>query len=88
MDSIDEIVDKVVELGESLQSELDKLQNEVSNDPRLSDVGMDDVFLMRELPGIIRAVRDLPDEVRRDPMRSSELDQLETLLRRLDGLVR
>ena len=73
---------------EEVENELQDIKDQMRHDPPLSSVGLDEVFLLRELPGIIRVVQDLPDDIRRDPMRSVELDQLETILRRLDAIMR
>ena len=73
---------------DEVENELHDIKDQLRHDPPLSSVGLDEVFLLRELPGIIRVVQDLPDDIRRDPMRSVELDQLETILRRLDAIMR
>ena len=83
---------------DEVENELHDIKDQLRHDPPLSSVGLDEVFLLRELPGIlpvgqdlpgfIRAVQDLPDDIRRDPMRSVEFDQLETILRRLDAIMR
>ncbi len=73
---------------DEVENELHDIKDQLRHDPPLSSVGLDEVFLLRELPGIIRVVQDLPDDIRRDPMRSVEFDQLETILRRLDAIMR
>ena len=73
---------------DEVENELHDIKDQLRHDPPLSSVGLDEVFLLRELPGIIRVVQDLPDDLRRDPMRSVEFDQLETILRRLDAIMR
>ena len=73
---------------DEVENELHDIKDQMRHDPPLSSVGLDEVFLLRELPGIIRVVQDLPDDIRRDPMRSVEFDQLETILRRLDAIMR
>ena len=73
---------------DEVETELHDIKDQLRHDPPLSSVGLDEVFLLRELPGIIRVVQDLPDDIRRDPMRSVEFDQLETILRRLDAIMR
>ena len=81
-------VDTAAETIEEMENELHDIKDQMRHDPPLSSVGLDEVFLLRELPGIIRVVQDLPDDIRRDPMRSVELDQLEAILRRLDAIMR
>ena len=73
---------------DEVENELHDIKDQLRHDPPLSSVGLDEVFLLRELPGIIRAVQDLPDDIRRDPRRSVEFGQLETILRRRDALMR
>ena len=73
---------------DEVENELHDIKDQLRHDPPLSSVGLDEVCLLRELPGIIRVVQDLPDDIRRDPMRSVEFDQLETILRRLDAIMR
>jgi len=73
---------------EELEDQLYELQSMTRNDPPISSVGMDEVFVMRELPAVLRMLDDLPPEVRSDPCRASELDLLVQVLRRVDVLVR
>ncbi len=81
-------VQVAIETIEQLETDLETLRDKVSRDPLLSDAGMDEVFLTRELPGILRALNDLPPEVRDDPCRRCELDLLMTVLRKVDAVVR
>ena len=86
--TLDEVVAGMLRRIEELEDQLYELQSMTRNDPPISSVGMDEVFVMRELPAVLRMLDDLPPEVRSDPCRASELDLLVQVLRRVDVLVR
>ena len=73
---------------EEVEGELHDLQEKFKTDQPMSEVGIDNVFLMSELPGILRVLRELPDAVRNDPCRRHELDQLDRMLLKVDAVVR
>ena len=88
--TIDEIIagmlrrmDEAASTIEELENELHGVQARIVTDPPISQVGIDEVFITRELPGILSVLDDLPAEVRGDPCRSHELDLLIALLKRL-----
>jgi len=80
-------IETAIETIEELTETIEGLERKISS-TTIEDVGMDDVFLHRELPGIIRVLRDLPASVRRDSCRMHELDRLMSILLRVDGTVR
>lgn len=79
-------VETAIETIEKLTETIEELEQKISS-TTIEDVGMDDVFLHRELPGIIRMLQDLPASVRRDPCRMLELGRLMSVLLRVDGTV-
>ena len=81
-------IDTAAATLEEVEDELNDLRDKVKKDPPMSDAGIDNVFLMSELPGILRVLRELPDAVRNDPCRRHELDQLDRMLRKVDAVVR
>ena len=74
-----------IETIEELESEIGELKETAKNLLSLDEVGLDDVFIYQELPGIIRILRDLPPEVRDDPCRRHELDLLTAMLQKVDA---
>ena len=81
-------IDTAAATIDEVEDELHELKDKLNSDPPMSEVGIDDVFLMSELPGILRVLRELPDGVRNDPCRRHELDQLDRMLRKVDAVVR
>ena len=81
-------IDTAAATIDEVEDELHDLKDKLNSDPPMSEVGIDDVFLMDELPGILRMLRELPDAVRNDPCRRHELDQLDRMLRQVDAVVR
>tara|TARA_R100001015_G_scaffold18771_2_gene12874 strand:- start:29 stop:343 length:315 start_codon:yes stop_codon:yes gene_type:complete len=81
-------IDTAAATIDEVEDELHDLKDKLKKAPLLSDAGIDDVFLMSELPGILRVLRELPDAVRNDPCRRHELDQLDRMLRKVDAVVR
>lgn len=80
-------MDTAVKTIEELTEKVEELEQTISS-TTIEDVGMDDVFMFRDLPGIIRMLRDLPEIVRKDPCRVHELDRLMSVLLQVDGTVR
>ena len=77
-----------VETIDELEAQVDDLRDKLKRDTSLSSVGMDEVFLMRELPPILKMLQDLPPGVRDDPCRRHELDLLTAVLQKVDAVVR
>ena len=81
-------IDTAAATIDEVEDELHDRKEKLESDPPMSEVGIDTVFLMNELPGSLQVLRELPDAVRNDPCRRHELDQLDRMLRKVDAVVR
>jgi len=84
----DETMAALLKQCQTAAKTIEGLEEKIDEATTIEDVGMDDVFLFRDLPGIIRMLRDLPANVHNDPFRMHELSRLMAVLIQVDGVVR
>lgn len=84
----DEMMVALLRQCQTAAKTIEELEEKINEATTIEDVGIDDVFTHRDLPGIIRMLRDLPANVHNDPCRMHELDRLMTVLLQVDEAVR
>jgi len=84
----DEMMTALLKQCQTAVETIEELEEKIDEATTIEDVGMDPVFIDRDLPGIIGMLRDLPANIQNDPCRMHELSRLMVVLLRVDGTVR